>query len=309
MNYINKNKGMTFVTVTHNNFWKVLNYLEKVYFLSNKKLLIILICDGVVDHDFKKNANKSPIKVLFNNKNIGKLASLLKWKDSISTNRFKVIDSDDCINYDDAFFLHDISKEFKNDVFYLHKAAKITNDSEYFGKITTDKTMIARLLDESKDVSWSIPPNAKAIYNTFILFIPRISNLKRQNYFNDDFLSILNILFTRETINIDLRPYIQYHSKGQTSKISKKRYLELKTLNNNLYTTLSKYDFVFDRNTILNKKTLELRRINQKKINKINYSKISDLRIRSSERKLLKSLNKNIQQSKKKFSYEKVDDY
>lgn len=308
MKYISKDNGLTYITVTHKNYDEVLTYLEKVHSLTDCEILMILICDGIVDLKFKLRADKSSIKVLFNNKNVGKLASLLRWKDEISTNRFKIIDSDDCINYKDAKLLHYKAKDFKNNFFYLHKAAKVYKDSELFGEISTNNNVVENLLKISKDVKWSIPPNAKAIYNTFILFIPNPNKLKRQNFYNDDFLSILNILFTKGSVNIELRPYIQFHSRGQTSRTSKARYLDLKTLNSNIHKTLSNSDFAFNRVGNINWKILERRRVSQKRTNNIKFSFISDLKIQISSRKLLKYINSNLQKENRSLFYEKINE-
>lgn len=211
------NNQLTIIYNAHKNPRQHINYLNVMRKKIDSKIDIIFSYDNPLD-----NVTKSKIDddiIIIDGTNKGKMLKILSIIPYVVTNWYKIIDNDDILNFDDINLLaKKLSKIGTKSSFPFHTAAKIHKSSIFWGIKTSNENIITDALKESADVKWHIEPNAKAIYNTefTMSFFSEFKNLKRINYFDDDFFSILHQLFF-EKKHIKLRPYIQYHNLGQSS--------------------------------------------------------------------------------------------
>lgn len=287
-NIINSSK-ISFVTVTHNNFLEVAEYLDGVKKIIGDKIDITLICDGLLSSIDKEKLSIFDLNIKYNDLNIGKLNSLIKWSHTFNKKFFKIIDSDDCFNIVETIELIKASESFNDNTFYTHDAAKVYKKSKFFGTISTDNNVINEIMKYAGDVNWEIPPNAKSIYSVESLLY--LSNIKinRQNYYNDDLLSIVNLWISKYKSHVTLRPYIQYHSRGQTSSKSLNRYKELYKLNVNLLKILKSISSKQKIYELISLETLRNRRLAQERLNGTKKSFLWKFMIKLSNWRLYKA--------------------
>lgn len=214
-------KQLTVIYNAHENPGQHIDYLNVMRNKIDAKIDIIFSYDNPLDKAIKSKIDEDI--VIIDGSNKGKMLKILSVIPYVDTSWYKIIDNDDILNFEDINLLEKkLHKIDTKSSFPLHTAAKISKESIFWGVKTSNKHIIEDILKESSDVNWCIEPNAKAIYNTAFTmsFFNEFRNLKRMNYFDDDFFSALHQLFFDKK-HIKLRPYIQYHRLGQSSDESK----------------------------------------------------------------------------------------
>lgn len=222
---INK-KCLTLVYCSYKNPENDLSYLEYLAKNLNKTIDIIYLFDNCLDQKLRNaidNLEEKRIRIVSDGNNRGKFLAFFYCCNFIKTKYIKLMDYDDSINCKELHSLENLLKKM-NDVegefTFYHTAAKIYKESKYWGKRFYDQTLEDELIKESADVSWKIIPNAQAIYNTAIfndINKQYYKFLKKLDYYDDDFLTMINQGFTSYTRKLNVRPYIQNHALGQTS--------------------------------------------------------------------------------------------
>ncbi|BDU67369.1 MAG: hypothetical protein TYPL_0220 [Candidatus Tyloplasma litorale] len=213
-------KGISLVFITHEKLNSSLEYLNKLSRRISSNIPFYLIYDSYISkEDKKKFLKKLNKKIIFLNygENIGKLKSILFFSKYFKTEYIKIVDHDDNIVW---FALEEFNKKIKkikNNQFVYHKAAKIFENSKFYGYQTIDKKILKEMLNESENVNYLIPPNAKVLYNTQSLRKVRKIKFYDQKYFDDNFLSLICQFFSKKTLSVNDKPYIQFHQYGQTS--------------------------------------------------------------------------------------------
>ncbi len=255
------NKDLTFVIVGHSN-WEYVNYFLKIYDKITSYCEMIFIFDNVPPKNILDKIDSLKIKRNFNFNNKGKILKLIESRNLIKSRYFKISDYDDFININDikkiANEINDLSKE-KDDYTVFHNTAKIfkeDNESKIWN--SSNITSLDKL--NYKNVYWPRIPNASAIYPSSLLEkISNIKKLKRQNYFNDDLLSSFSLFHTNSKMFYSsAMPYIQFHSKGQTNKISYNRIKSISTFYSNLILFKKEYKPEFKILSLNNTTYLEL---------------------------------------------------
>lgn len=216
-NIKNLKKGLAVIVIDHNDFEKILPFINGARAEIDPSIDLFFVYDNLLSDDEIKKVNEN-IKVI-NGENVGKLKAILNASEFVEKEYIKIIDSDDCINFKELKKLNEILITKSDETFYWHTAAKVYKGSRLYGVQTLDEDELEELLNSSRDVEWLKIPNAQSILNTRLLKkINSVSNkLERQNFFNDDFLSMSMKLMTNSVEKINLRPYIQFHGFGQTS--------------------------------------------------------------------------------------------
>lgn len=145
-----KTKKLTLIFITHDRQKETIDYLKKIVFrLPLDKLDIIFISDNLTDE--KLPADLQEVVKFFDNENIGKLKSILLHCKHIQTKYFKIIDHDDCLDFD---LIEKFIDEIKpDDDFIYHTASIINDDDKYFGVISEDLNTLSKLRDSGKDVN------------------------------------------------------------------------------------------------------------------------------------------------------------
>lgn len=280
-------KKITLLFITHNKQKEVIDYLLTIIDrLPLKKIDILLISDNLSSLNLPK---KLIGKVNFlMNENIGKLRSILLHCDEIKTKYFKVIDHDDCLDYNLLEkFVDDIRSD---DDFIYHKASIIYKGNKNYGKVTSDNNLLNEMRNDGEDVFWKKIPNAQAIFNTStIKLLSKVKNIHEQKYFNDDLLTLSCQFLSTKSRKIDVPFYHQFHNLGQTSTITSEKYTSLLNLFKNLnkfskagnfswlgnYTDFdmliqsTKYQYKINNSAIDIKSNTKIKRIN-KEMNKLN---------------------------------------
>lgn len=227
---------LTLAFITHNKLDELTKYVNSIVNKIPKKLDVLLIYDNQKVDNTKLNSRVTFLSW----KNIGKFKSILRASDEINTKYLKVIDHDDCIDYRNLDKLIYLLPE-GDDCFVYHKASKVYESSEQFGKVTVNESELDLLKEDSEDVNWNKIPNAQAIFNVDVLKeMQSMSEVfTKQDYFNDDLLAIACQYRKKKSIKIDVEFYFQHHEFGQTSRISKEK-------------VISQYDLFLNLNTYFN---------------------------------------------------------
>lgn len=239
-------KKLSLVFITYNKQIDVIRYVEKIIdFLPLNKIDVIIISDNKTDIKLSK---KLLGKVqYYTNDNMGKLFSILTHVNKFETKYFKVIDDDDCLDYELVEKMVDNIRE--DDDFIYHNASIIYKDSEYFGLITAEKDQIKKLRIIGEDVTWKKIPNAQAIYNTgTIKLLSKIENLNYHKFFNDDIFTLACQFLATKIRKIDVAFYHQYHRRGQTAVITSEKFDSLLIMIKNLIVIASKFKMSFNGN-------------------------------------------------------------
>lgn len=193
-----------------------IEYINNVIEKIDERFEFAYLFDGKINKEIKEKINPK-IKIIETMENVGKIKGLLIASKKLNSKWIKSIDYDDVINYLDLDCLIKGLEKIKNDTYPKHTAAKIKNDSEFYGKKLIDANEINSALESSFNVNYSRIPNARAIWNSEIIKKIYSLNIERNDYYDDDFFSLAHQLFFKKTVNIDCRPYIQYHAHGQNA--------------------------------------------------------------------------------------------
>lgn len=113
-------------------------------------------------------------------------------------------------------------------------------------KVLIDKNEIKRILRKSQDVKWIFNSNPTSISNTSLIN-KAFKNFKdiKQNYFNDDLISIVEESLCEEKIYLNYPFYVHNFRFGQTSKINAEKEKSFKHLFVNLQNILIVFETDF----------------------------------------------------------------
>lgn len=207
---------LKFVIIGHKNFYEYVTFYIKKFRKFKNHLLFLF--DSYPGDEVINFLNKKKINFFYNDVNIGKLNTLIKYSDEYKSRFIKIID------YDDSIYrpgIKKILKEIKlvdDDTFTYHTASKLFSTDKYYGLQTNNTLITSRQNKMSKDVNWSIIPNASAIYSAKIFGLLKNIELDFQKFHNDNLLSITNEMICTKKKKIDQKFYLQFHAFGQTNK-------------------------------------------------------------------------------------------
>lgn len=232
---------LTLIFMSYKNFINDINYVNYIQKkIKDEKIFCnFLYCYDNELSDEEISLFNKDIKIV-NGKNLGKIKRILDLTKYVDSEFIKIVDYDDSINFSQLKEMcYDIENKNYENVFLTHESCKIYEDHYLYGKKIYDEKEIKICFKDGENVTWKITPNAKAIYSTDLLKIINSFKIKKMGLFDDNLLSLVHETFYKKKIELEYKPYIQYHALGQTSEV-KKTYKDTLNLVINLSTLFNK---------------------------------------------------------------------
>lgn len=155
-------------------------------------------------------------------KNIGKLNLVIQSAKKVETKYFKIIDQDDSIYFPGLDLIEKQLIEIEEESLIKHRACKIKSTSKNFVQ-SLDNEIIKSQYNEGYDPKFIQGTNCDVIYPTSAILKMEKVKFTAQHFHNDILLSNFVLGMGYKKIRIKGKFYIQFHQKGQTSKISIQR--------------------------------------------------------------------------------------
>ncbi len=233
-------KKITLVICGHEN-WDYIDYFIEVYREISDIIDFVFVFDNFPGDKNIKKIEAEGIAYLDNFENIGKFKKLFYLDKIIRTDFFKYADYDDLINIEGFKQICEEMKERQSEIhkdsLIVHKGAKVYEGNKLYGTQTTNRDDIEELLNNSKEANWPRVPNAISIHPTSVINKYKDVDFLRQDYFDDDLLSFLSLSLhsnNKGIIFLESRPYIQFHSLGQSKYYNEKYIKSIKTFYQNI---------------------------------------------------------------------------
>ncbi len=234
-------KPLKFIIIGHKDFDEYVPFYVEIF--KNNIQDVIFIFDNEINSSIKKILNDNKILFFVNEKNIGKLNSLIKWSDKFNSKYIKVLDSDDSFDERKINILNKKISNYDGESLIVHRGTALEKKDKYYGIQSSNLKIIKKQIKLGSNNYWELPPNAKSIYPTKSLQKLKEIEIIRQDFFNDDLLALSTLIIFNNKIDfVDCSFYIQFRALGQTSEISVKRLNNFNILMENLIKVKNKFN-------------------------------------------------------------------
>lgn len=217
-----RNNKLTLLITIHNDFDAVdffINLLKKT-----KNKVVFAFDTNKINKKIISKIEENGYDFFINKENTGKFNLILNSIDKVNTRFFKIIDQDDSISMRHLSKFNNKLNSINKECIIKHKAFKVTKESNATTR-SIDKKVIKKQVKKSIDVQYKQQTNCDTVYFTDTIRKLKETKLKitRQDFHNDVLLSNFVVGLGINLIKIDEGFYIQFHEKGQTSKLNIKR--------------------------------------------------------------------------------------
>lgn len=220
-----KKYSLTILITIHSQFNSVMFFHELINRnkFNKEKILFAFDCEEKeIPQDIRDFLVYNNYNYFCPNKNVGKLKLVIESSKLIKSNFFKIIDQDDSIYFNNLNLVEFKLSKLKGTELVKHKALKIKKNSKHFIQ-TLDEKIIKKQVSKGFDPHFIQGTNCNIIYPTQIIRMMDGIDFTRQDFHNDILLSNFVVGMGSPKVSFNDKFYIQFHQRGQTSKITTNR--------------------------------------------------------------------------------------